>query len=91
MCLSDEEDAIRVVCTVAHLDHTPENCVDENLKFLCQRCHNRYDIGHRKQTRRQTRMKDQAEIDFNPGIFSDDPFMIKITSSEGWSIKITKE
>src|SRR5688500_8711600 len=27
---------IRIVCTVAHLDHTPENCSDENLKFLCQ-------------------------------------------------------
>lgn len=26
----------RVVLTVAHLDHAPENCVDANLKALCQ-------------------------------------------------------
>ena len=51
ICLQDEENAIRVVLTVAHLDHNPENCEDNNLKTLCQRCHNRYDAGHRKQTR----------------------------------------
>jgi 5-methylcytosine-specific restriction endonuclease McrA len=32
-----------VVLTIAHLDHQPENCDDENLRALCQRCHNRYD------------------------------------------------
>ena len=32
-----------VILTVAHLDHTPENCSKENLKALCQRCHNGYD------------------------------------------------
>lgn len=32
-----------VVLTVAHLDHTPENCADDNLKALCQRCHLNYD------------------------------------------------
>lgn len=32
-----------VVLTVAHLDHQPENCADENLRAMCQRCHNRYD------------------------------------------------
>lgn len=32
-----------VVLTVAHLDHEPENCADENLKHWCQRCHNTYD------------------------------------------------
>ena len=38
----------RVVLTVAHLDHTPENIADENLKALCQRCHNRYDAPMRR-------------------------------------------
>lgn len=33
----------RVVLTVAHLDHTPENCDPDNLKALCQRCHLHYD------------------------------------------------
>jgi hypothetical protein len=38
---------IRIVLTTAHLDHQPENCADENLRALCQRCHNRYDAKHR--------------------------------------------
>lgn len=38
----------RVVLTVAHLDHTPENCADDNLLHLCQGCHNRYDAPHRR-------------------------------------------
>lgn len=37
-----------VVLTVAHLDHTPENCADENLRHWCQRCHNTYDLPHRR-------------------------------------------
>lgn len=37
----------RVVLTVAHLDHQPENCDPENLRAWCQRCHNGYDAGHR--------------------------------------------
>ncbi len=37
----------RVVLTVAHLDHTPENCSDDNLKALCQGCHNGYDVKER--------------------------------------------
>ena len=39
----------RVVLTVAHLDHQPENCADDNLAALCQKCHNRYDAPHRRQ------------------------------------------
>lgn len=36
----------KVVLTVAHLDHQPENCSDENLRAMCQRCHLRYDAHH---------------------------------------------
>ena len=39
---------IRVILTVAHLDHTPENCHAVNLRAWCQRCHNRYDGAHRR-------------------------------------------
>ncbi len=39
---------VRVVLTVAHLDHRPENCADDNLKAWCQRCHNIYDMPMRK-------------------------------------------
>jgi hypothetical protein len=51
---------IRVVCTVAHLDHTPENCSDENLRFLCQRCHLAYDAKHHQQTAARTRREGKA-------------------------------
>lgn len=41
-----------VVLTVAHLDHRPENCGQPgdrtNLKAWCQRCHNTYDLPHRR-------------------------------------------
>lgn len=42
---------VKVVLTIAHLDHTPENCAPENLRALCQACHNRYDAKHRAETR----------------------------------------
>jgi len=38
----------RVVLTVAHLDHQPENCDDDNLRAWCQKCHNTYDLPMRK-------------------------------------------
>lgn len=34
---------IVIVLTIAHLDHTPENCDPANLRAWCQRCHLRYD------------------------------------------------
>lgn len=46
---------VRVVLTVAHLDHDPENCSDDNLRALCQRCHLRLDAQQHKETRRHTR------------------------------------
>ena len=39
----------KVVLTIAHLNHTPEDCRNENLKAGCQRCHNTYDIKNRVQ------------------------------------------
>jgi 5-methylcytosine-specific restriction endonuclease McrA len=46
---------VTVVLTIAHLDHTPENCEPSNLKALCQRCHLRYDAGHHAKNARETR------------------------------------
>jgi 5-methylcytosine-specific restriction endonuclease McrA len=37
-----------IVLTVAHLDHTPENCADDNLRAWCQKCHNSYDMPERR-------------------------------------------
>lgn len=45
----------RVILTIAHLDHTPENCDYGNLRALCQKCHNRYDAKHRSETRRNNK------------------------------------
>ncbi len=49
---------VRIVLTIAHLDHTPENCDPDNLRALCQRCHNRYDAEHRKETRKKGNLND---------------------------------
>lgn len=32
------ENGSKVVLTIAHLDHTPENCDYSNLRALCQKC-----------------------------------------------------
>lgn len=43
----------RVVLTVAHLDHTPENCAPGNLRAWCQRCHITYDAPMKAAKRRK--------------------------------------
>ena len=44
---------IKVVLTVAHLDHNINNNSFFNLKAMCQKCHNNYDKEHRKATRKK--------------------------------------
>jgi 5-methylcytosine-specific restriction endonuclease McrA len=44
-----------VVLTVAHLDHTPENCEPSNLRAMCQRCHLTYDAPLHARTAYATR------------------------------------
>lgn len=56
-----------VVLTVAHLDHQPENCDLANLKDMCQRCHNRYDVPHRRGTRRRTGEQRTGQRNFLAG------------------------
>ena len=43
----EKDIVVYIVCTTAHLNHTPEDCRDENLRFWCQKCHNGYDARHR--------------------------------------------
>lgn len=38
----------KVILTIGHLDHAPENCAHENLRAWCQRCHNTYDMPMRR-------------------------------------------
>ena len=42
---------VRIVLTVAHLNHTSGDDRDENLKALCQWCHLNYDLRHHHETR----------------------------------------
>lgn len=49
-----------VVLTVAHRDHTPENCDPSNLFAACQKCHLSYDAGHHAATRARTRHAEQT-------------------------------
>jgi len=44
-----------VVLTIAHLNHEPADCSDENLKAGCQLHHLRHDVDHHKQTAAATR------------------------------------
>jgi len=52
-----------VVLTVAHLDHTPEHCADDNLRAMCQRCHLKYDAHHHARNSAETRRKRRADGD----------------------------
>lgn len=51
----------RVVLTVAHLDHTPENCEASNLRAMCQACHLHYDRDHHRQSAARSR-RDRLNI-----------------------------
>lgn len=56
----------KVVLTTAHLNHTPEDCRDEVLKAMCQRCHNSYDQSHRQANRakrlEESKAKERAKM-----------------------------
>lgn len=52
---------VKVVLTIAHFNHQPEDCSPDNLRALCQQCHLRYDAEHHRQTAQQTRLaKDKS-------------------------------
>lgn len=58
---------IMIVLTIAHLDHQPENCDDDNLRALCQRHHLAHDAQHHKETAYATRRARAATPDlFGP-------------------------
>lgn len=46
---------VKVVLTIAHLNHDITNNDYSNLKALCQRCHNRHDADYRKANRRKNK------------------------------------
>jgi len=57
---------IKIVLTIAHLDHDINNNDYGNLKALCQRCHLNYDKEHHKKNSNTTRRnkKNNYEISF---------------------------
>lgn len=59
---------IRIVLTIAHLDHTPEHCDDANLRALCQRCHLRYDAEQHQRNAAETRRQRKAVRDLFEGV-----------------------
>jgi len=46
---------IKIVLTIAHLDHDITNNDYNNLKALCQKCHLNYDKAHHSKNNRVTR------------------------------------
>lgn len=44
----DEIEGPAIVLTVAHLNHDPTDNRPGNLLHMCQGCHNRYDLPHRR-------------------------------------------
>lgn len=58
-----------VVLTIAHMDRRLVDHGEENLRALCQRCHNAWDAPERAANARRTRaMKAKAwAVNFTPG------------------------
>lgn len=57
------ETGSKVVLTIGHLDHTPENNDPENLKAWCQRCHLNYDKQHHLMNAAKTRRTKSMQLD----------------------------
>lgn len=47
----------KVVLTIAHLNHTPEDNHSANLRAMCQGCHLHYDLEHHAETRARSLRK----------------------------------
>lgn len=46
---------IKIVLTIAHLDHNPQNNDPANLRALCQKCHLNHDIEQHRENRRNNK------------------------------------
>jgi len=55
--LSDGWRFVRIVLTIAHLDHDPTNNSERNLRALCQKCHLGYDAKHHARNAARTRQR----------------------------------
>jgi 5-methylcytosine-specific restriction endonuclease McrA len=55
-------DGGKVVLTIAHLDQNPGNNDMDNLKALCQRCHNWHDREWRIENRKLNKRKGMKNV-----------------------------
>lgn len=53
----------KVVLTVAHLNHVPEERGEDQVKAMCQGCHLWYDRAHHASTRRRQQI-DAGQLEF---------------------------
>ncbi|MCW2242758.1 HNH endonuclease [Azospirillum canadense] len=53
----------KIVLTVAHLNHDPADCRDENLAAMCQKCHLTYDAALHRENAAKTRRARMAQLD----------------------------
>lgn len=60
----------RVVLTIAHLDHTPENCDMNNLRAWCQKCHLSYDAEHHRRNSQITRRARSGTAELFPDAYN---------------------
>lgn len=61
-CTPPDKKAIKIVLTVAHLDHNTTNNNYDNLKALCQLHHLRHDKNHHAKNSKDTREKKKKQI-----------------------------
>jgi 5-methylcytosine-specific restriction endonuclease McrA len=52
---------VRIVLTVAHLNHDPRDNRDENLQALCQWCHLHHDVRFHHANARRTRARKSGQ------------------------------
>lgn len=62
-CSGTQLRIVRIVCTVAHLDGRLDDHSDDNLRFWCQRCHNRHDAKSRQEHATITRHEKAGQLD----------------------------
>jgi 5-methylcytosine-specific restriction endonuclease McrA len=58
-----DDTTVKIVLTVAHIDQNPANNALENLKHLCQRCHNRLDMPFRIAGRKRRALEKQRQLE----------------------------
>ena len=58
---------VKIVLTVAHLDHDLSHNTDDNLAALCQRCHLKHDQDHHQANAKATRDRKRGQLDLLDG------------------------